>query len=61
MFKFPKLPVTKREAEVLSLVVSGNTSQQIANLLEISIHTVSNHRKSILFKTQCSNITELMV
>ncbi|HAP69000.1 MAG TPA: hypothetical protein DCR04_04630 [Flavobacteriales bacterium] len=53
-------PLTKREAEILSLVVAGNTSQQIANLLAISIHTVSNHRKIILIKTRCSNITELM-
>ena len=54
-------PLTKREAEILSLVVAGNTSQQIANLLAISIHTVGNHRKSILVKTRCSNITELML
>ena len=54
-------PLTKREAQILSLVVAGNTSQQIADLLEISIHTVGNHRKSILIKTRCSNITELML
>jgi len=55
------IPVTKRETEILALVVAGNTSQQIADLLEISIHTVSNHRKSILVKTRSSNITELML
>jgi DNA-binding CsgD family transcriptional regulator len=54
-------PVTKREAEILALVVAGNTSQQIADFLGISIHTVSNHRKSILVKTRCSNITEPML
>jgi DNA-binding CsgD family transcriptional regulator len=52
--------LTKRHKEVLLKVVEGNTSQQIADGLGLSIHTVRNHRKSILKRTGCSNIAELM-
>lgn len=53
--------LSKREAQVLKFVLAGHTSQKIADQLELSIHTVSNHRKSILAKTRCSNITQLML
>lgn len=52
---------TKRETEILSLMVSGKTSEQISNLLFISIYTVNNHRKNILRKSGCATINELIV
>ena len=43
--------LSPREKEVLSLIANGLCSKEIADLLYISIHTVNNHRKSIIYKT----------
>ena len=44
----PKLDsLTPKETEVYNLVEEKKTSHEIASLMEISIHTVNNHRKSI--------------
>lgn len=51
---------TKREKEVLKLIVEGKTSQEIANFLFTSIHTVNTHRKKILKKANCTSPTELV-
>ncbi len=51
-------PLTDREVEVLKLVASGASNQQIADALFISINTVANHVKNILSKTGTSNRTE---
>jgi DNA-binding NarL/FixJ family response regulator len=40
-------PLTKREIEVLQLLSEGKSSQEIAELLVISIHTVNCHRSNI--------------
>ena len=52
---------SKRESEILCLMISGKTSEQISNLFYISIYTVNNHRKNILIKSGCSTINELIV
>ena len=53
-------PLTKREREVLTLIAQGNTSQQIADLLFISIHTVNFHRKNIRSKLEVSSIGDMI-
>ena len=53
--------LTKREKEVLDLIVKGKTSTQIASILFISKHTVDNHRKNILRKTNCKLVSELII
>jgi len=50
---------TPRETNIIKLVLAGNTSRQIAEELFISAHTVSSHRKNILKKSRCSNVSEL--
>jgi two-component system nitrate/nitrite response regulator NarL len=37
--------LTRREEEVLAFVAQGQTSKQIADTLQVSVHTVNNHRK----------------
>lgn len=56
------LPVlfSSREMEILQLIREGQSSKQIASRLGLSINTVSNHRKKILQKAQCSNTGELV-
>ena len=43
--------LTKREIEVLTGIVNGNLNKEIAESLNISIHTVVRHRKNITTKT----------
>lgn len=52
---------SKKEREILQYVVQGIKSEVIAQKLDRSIHTVRNHRKSILEKSGCTNVQELLV
>ena len=54
----PWSDLTEREKEVLSLVVKGQSNQQIAEALFISITTVKAHISSILSKLQVSSRAE---
>jgi DNA-binding NarL/FixJ family response regulator/CheY-like chemotaxis protein len=49
--------LTDREVEVLRLVASGATNQQVAEVLHISVRTVNTHMTNILNKTGCENRT----
>ncbi|SDM41932.1 regulatory protein, luxR family [Catalinimonas alkaloidigena] len=53
-------PMTDREQEVVRLVASGLSSKQIAQELNLSVHTVHTHRKNILKKTQLPNINAVI-
>lgn len=52
--------ITRREKEVLQLVVEGLTNVEIANRLFISSATVITHRKSLLFKYNMKNTASLV-
>jgi DNA-binding CsgD family transcriptional regulator len=52
--------LTPRENEVFGLVAQGRTSKQIAQLLDISVHTVNNHRKRICRKVGVHSTAELV-
>lgn len=52
-------PISKREINVLKCICDGLSSKQIAEKLNISIHTINNHRKNMLGKTNCKNLSEL--
>ena len=47
----PKEQLTPRETEVLKHLVQGLSNKEIADQLNISIHTVVSHRKNIIQKT----------
>ena len=51
--------LTPREQEVMALVASGMSSQNIADKLFISPKTVENHRSRIMHKLDVSNIIDL--
>ncbi len=51
-------PLTPRETEVLRLIATGMTNQQIGKVLGISDNTVRNHASSILSKLDVLNRTE---
>ncbi len=56
--KQPLFDLTQREQEVLKLVVQGQSNQQIADALVISITTVKAHISNILSKLQVSSRAE---
>ena len=56
--KQPLFDLTEREREVLNLVVQGQSNQQIAKALVISIATVKAHISNILSKLQVSSRAE---
>lgn len=52
-------PLTPQEKIVLRKICEEKSSKQIAEELGISIHTINNHRKSILKKTKSTNLVSL--
>ena len=55
-----KNKLTKREREVFHLLVQEYETNQIAEKLHISPHTVSVHRKNILRKTNTGSVLQLV-
>lgn len=52
--------LTPREGEVLSLLAEGKTNDEIAGLLNISIHTVARHRENLMSKLGLHSRSELV-
>lgn len=55
------LPIlTRREKEILELIATGLTNQEIADKLFISYTTVDTHRKNLLQKFEAKNVAVLI-
>ena len=52
--------LSKRELEIINLCHEGMSSKMIAEKLNLSIHTVKNHKRNSMEKTTTHNITELI-
>ncbi len=60
--KFPgKRPLSTRELEVLQYIVAGRSNKEIANLLGLSVNTVSVHRANIMDALEIHNTADLVV
>ncbi len=57
--KIKQVLFTKRERQILELIITGKNTCEIADLLNISIHTVNTHRKNIMAKSACKSLVEL--
>ena len=57
----PDVSLSKREKEVLQLVLQGKSNKQIALSLDISVRTVEFHLKNIYAKFQVSSRIELLL
>ena len=55
---FPK--ISRREKEVLQLIIEEHTTQEIANELFISLKTVESHRSNLLAKLNVRNTAGLV-
>lgn len=53
--------LTEREKEILQLIRQGKPSKQIADILKISIHTVSRHRQNIIEKLSVGSTVEAIM
>ncbi len=56
----PFTDLTKREKQILSLVVEGHTSKVMATILNLSPRTVDHHRSNLLKKFKMKNSVDLV-
>jgi len=52
--------LTRREKEVLELIVDGMTNNEIAEKLFVSVTTINSHRKNLLTKLEAKNTAALV-
>jgi len=53
--------LSPREREMLQLVAEGNSSKEIANLLNLSVYTVETHRSRVMQKLNLRGVPELIL
>ena len=56
----PERKLTKREKEILTLVVDGHSNRQIAERLGLSVKTVDTHRTNLMNKLDIHNTADLV-
>ncbi len=52
--------LSSRELEIIKLCHEGQSSKMIADQLNLSIHTIKNHKRNCMEKTMTHNISELI-
>lgn len=57
----PRLPLSPREREILTLIARGSTSKEIANTLHLSVQTVDTHRANLMSKLHLRNVAGLVL
>jgi DNA-binding NarL/FixJ family response regulator len=55
-----KSSITQREIEIINFITKEYTTQDIATILNISIGTIENHRKSIFKKLNVKNVAGMV-
>jgi DNA-binding CsgD family transcriptional regulator len=55
-----KQPLTKKEQAIFDLIIQGKKSKEMAEILDVSVYTINNHRKNILRKQQCRSLQQLL-
>lgn len=53
--------LTERERQIYQMLAEGNANKDIANRLELSLHTVETHRTRIMDKLGLHSISELVL
>jgi DNA-binding NarL/FixJ family response regulator len=52
--------ISPREFQVMVLLAEGNTSKDIAMILKLSTRTIESYRKSLMKRTGCRNVAEVV-
>jgi len=60
VFAVSKETLSKREKQVLALLIEGKMSKEIGEILNISKQTVDGHRKNMIAKNGLKNTAELV-
>ena len=55
------LPLTRRQREVLQLIVRGHSTRAIARQLQISVKTVETHRAQLMERLDIHDIASLVL
>lgn len=53
--------LTSREREIVHMLAEGKSSKEVANVLDLSLHTVETHRSNIFQKLNLHSIPELIL
>lgn len=56
----PSAKISPREKEVISLIVDGLTTKEIAAKLFLSKYTIESHRQNVMLKLDVKNMAELV-
>ena len=56
----PKLILSRREDELLHLIVAGKSNTEIAETMSLGYETIKSYRKRLMLKLNTSNIVELV-
>ncbi|MEL6852018.1 MAG: LuxR C-terminal-related transcriptional regulator, partial [Bacteroidota bacterium] len=54
-----EIHLTRREKQVLKMIVKGMTNKEIADQLEKSVRTIETHRFNLMKKLRVKNLAEL--
>jgi len=57
---FQKRSLTTREREIIKLIAEGKSSNEIATVLSVSVHTVGRHRANIKAKLHLDKTADLV-
>jgi DNA-binding CsgD family transcriptional regulator len=55
-----EISLTKKEKEIVKLILDGKESKEVSSSLNISVNTVGTHRKNILRKLGAKNVGEMV-
>jgi len=55
------LSLTNREKEIVSLIIAGNSTVEIANILDLSPRTIETHKRNMFIKCRVKSSVELIV
>lgn len=53
--------LSKREVEIVNLISKEHSSSEIAEMLQLSINTIENHRKRIFIKLNVKNVVGMVM
>lgn len=56
----PSDPLTDREHQVLQLIAEGNSTKQVARVLELSVRTADSHRARVMQKLDIHTTADLV-
>lgn len=56
----PIVPLTKRESEILQLIIAGNTNKKIAEKFYRTERTIEYHRNRLMRKLKAKSVADLI-